>query len=59
MADHKKSQAQELYRLRRKEDPNELYMINQPEFLIGRGRECNLRVDDPKVEKMLCFQVHP
>ncbi len=37
-----------LYTLRRKEDSNDVVSVESQQFLIGRGRDCNLRIEDMK-----------
>ncbi len=45
-----------LYTLRRKEDSNDVVSVESQQFLIGRGRDCNLRIEDMKAfEKSSLF----
>ncbi len=40
-----------LYKLRRKDDSNDVVPVETQQFLIGRGRDCNLRIEDMKALK--------
>ena len=42
-------QSQILYKLKRKEDMSEVVCVETTPYLIGRGRDCNLRIEDMKV----------
>ncbi len=46
-----------LYKLRRKDDSNDVVSVESQQFLIGRGRDCNLRIEDMKVSGQFTIEL--